>query len=120
MPRYAEGSTALATVYTNHTSILKEKILGQKSVSLVIANSHEEKDVVAKVCVSNDPKGSTASFVDYLISPADTGSETVKTIGEGAGAVIELPGPYAWVDVQIQSEDEDSPQASVWLIAVES
>jgi hypothetical protein len=113
-----EGTTAAATEYTSYTSILKAKVLGQTKISLVIANSHETAAVNAKVYVSNDPEGSAASFAPLELV-ATEGVETVLPVAAASAQPIEIDMPYAWVDVQIQSEDENSPQATAWLIATE-
>jgi len=106
-----EGATTLATAYTNFTSILKTKILGQKTASVCLANSHATAAVNYKVLVSNDPEGASASYVEEKASAA---------VSAMAGAAHVINGPFAWVDVQIQSVGADSPQSSVWLLAVDT
>lgn len=110
-----KGESIVTVEYTNFTSILKTKILGQTKTCLVIKNTNTTKDITAKVYVSNDEYGSAESFVPYEIG--ESGTEDQAVIGEDSGKYVEIDFPYAWVDVQIQSEDADSPQASVWLLA---
>ena len=105
-----EGSTTLSTPYTNFTSILKVRMPDIGKVSLVIQNAHATASLNWKVLVSNDPAGATDSFAEEKASAALTATSKARYL---------ITVPAVWIDIQIQSDGADSPQANVWLLGVE-
>ena len=105
----SEGSTTLTTNYTNYVSILKTRNTeAVVNVSLIIRNSHATDAIDWKVLISNDLEGISTSFAEEKSEASLSALTLAKHV---------LSGPFIWIDVQIKSIDEDSPQATVWQVA---
>jgi hypothetical protein len=104
-----EGATSPPVEYTDYVSILKERLPEIPSVSIIIANNHTTKKISWKVLVSNDSEGAAGTWAEEKAA-ADLSAESV--------AKHVLSAAYTWIDIQVQSEDSESPQAATWILGV--
>ena len=98
-------------------SILKAKVEDSLNVSVIIRNKHATAALTFRAMVSNDPEGSENSFHPLAISDTE-GAETTISVEADTTEAIAFGGTFIWIDIQIESEDENSPQADAWMLAV--
>jgi hypothetical protein len=96
-------------------SVLKEKIPEWLNCSIVLKNVHATASLKFQVLVSNDMEGAIGTYGALAL---DSEGNTTKSLAAGALEALTLSGPFAHVDLQIQSEDTNSPQCSAWMLAV--
>ncbi len=98
-------------------SILKARIEDSIKSSVVIKNKHGTAALTFRIMVSNDPQGASGSFDALEISDTE-GATTTQSLAAGATQSLAIDSTWCYIDIQIESEDENSPQADAWLLAV--